>query len=177
MAKKDITIIVTEKQLRESEGDAFQYLGLGGNDKPYNGQSEISASGDVDGTYAKPISTDKVAHQRTPQYWSRYRIRGDRRAYSMREGVSIDTDKDDDGVDDFYNHDELDVLGNQDENDNLTRVPKSIDDKSKQLLSIMSGLTQKQKAMVLNRMIEDCDLSTIPYSWKKELCKKLMSNI
>jgi hypothetical protein len=41
------------------------------------------------------------------------------------------------------------------------------------LIDSMQMLSPKQQAIVLNKMIESFDLSSIPYSWLKELRLKI----
>ena len=90
----------------------------------------------------------------------------------MREGVDINKDN----VDDFYNNDELDTLSNGDINDNLTKIPQGVEYKTDVLIDAIDTLQPKQQAIVLNKILENLDMSSIPYMWKKELIKKLMTN-
>ena len=78
-----------------------------------------------------------------------------------------------DGVDDFYNNAELDTLGNGDTNDDLIKIPESVQRKMNLLIDSMQMLSPKQQAIVLNKIIESFDLSSIPYSWLKELRLKI----
>lgn len=180
-------IKVTESQLRETEGDAFKYLDVNDDSKPFNGQSTITAQGKIDGEEnAEPIFTDRIGKQRTPQSWSRYRMYGsiNKPAHAepkneLDEGVSFN-DNDDNGVDDYYENvgdmGGLDILSDGDNDNNLTVMPKGIDNKLDILINTMSNLTSKQKAMVVNTFLEKCDISQIPNAWKKELIYKISSN-
>lgn len=180
-------IKVTESQLRETEGDAFKYLDANDDSKPFNGQSTITAQGKIDGEEnAEPVFTDRIGKQRTPQSWARYRMYGNinkpahaEQKNELDEGVSFN-DKDDNGVDDHYENigdmGGLDMLSDGDDDNNLTVMPKGIDNKLEILINTMSNLTPKQKAMVVNTFLEKCDISQIPNAWKKELMYKISSN-
>ena len=90
----------------------------------------------------------------------------------MREGVDVNNDN----VDDFYNNDELDILSNGDNNDNLIQIPQGVDYKTNMLVDAMNNLNPKQQAIVINKILENVDMNSIPYRWKKELIMKLLSN-
>ena len=90
----------------------------------------------------------------------------------MREGVDVNNDN----VDDFYNNDELDILSNGDNNDNLIQIPQGVDYKTNMLVAAMNNLNSKQQAIVINKILENVDMNSIPYRWKKELIMKLLSN-
>lgn len=169
-------IKVTESQLRETEGEAFKYLDSTDDTKPYNGQSTISAQGKLNGEEnGEPIFTDRIGKERTPQSWARYRSYGN--VKTMSESFN---DKDNDNVPDFYENigdmGGLDTLSDGDEDNNLTMIPKSVDNKLDILNASMQNLSPKQKAMVINNILEKNDISTLPNAWKKELMYKLTSN-
>ena len=182
---------VTESQLRETEGEAFKYLDTSDDTNPYNGQSTITAQGKLDGeTNAEPIFTDRIGKQRTPQSWARYRMYGNinRAPYSesdffddedLFEGVNIG-DKDNDNVPDYFEEvgdmGGLDTLSDGDDSNNLTTIPKGVDNKLDLLDNAMGRLNDRQRAMVINNMLEKNDISNIPNSWKKELMYKVTSN-
>lgn len=160
------TIVLTEKQIKEFVGDEFTYLD-DSNIPNYNGQSEISVSGYKErDKFGDPQTTDNIANQMSPQY---YASMGQRKISTMREDVNGD------GVDDFYNNEQMDVLGDGDEDNNLTNIPQSVNVKLDSLLQQMkdNNLSPKQHAMVLNKLIEDINTTDIPYRWKKELILKL----
>lgn len=174
-------IKITERQykmLKEASDDDFSYF-TDDDTKPYDGQLNVTANGKIDPeTNGQPTTGDKVQMALTPQGYARYRSYGNIYPRNMREGINPMTDKNADGVDDFYNHEELDILSNGNENDNLTKIPAGIDTKTQMLVDAIksNNLTSKQQAMVLNKLIEALDLSSIPYSWKKELMLKLKAN-
>lgn len=152
----------------ESDLDSFEYLD-GSDTKQYNGQSEVSVDGKVEPeTDGKPTTTDKVMTSLTPQAYNRY-------GNMFRRGVREANDKNGDGIDDFYNHDELDVISNGNDDDDLTKIPEGVLNKIDNLIDIIKGnnLSPKQQAIVLNKIIENVDLTNIPYSWKKELSLKI----
>lgn len=171
-------IKLTEEQIRETMDNTFNYLG-GGDTPNYNGQTEISATGKLDQSeYGNPTTTDKVSQSLAPQTYNRYG-NGSRYVSSYQrtnEDSSIETD-DDNGIDDFYDNDELDTLGNGVDNDNLTRIPQGVDYKLNQLLGDIKGgkLTPKQQAIVLNKVIEAFNVEQMPLSWKKALMLKIKS--
>lgn len=177
----DKNIKITERQykmLQEVSDKDFSYF-KNDDTKPYDGQMNVTANGKIDPeTNANPTTGDKVQRSMTPQGYARYRSYGNIYPRTMQEGVSPSNDKNNDGIDDFYNYDELDILSNNDEEDNLIKIPKGIDVKTQMLIDAInsSNLNPKQQAIVLNKLIETLNLSTIPYSWKKELILKLRAN-
>lgn len=162
------------KLITEDLSDEFMYLS-GNDDAPhYDGQVNVTANGKTDDAEnGNPVTADKVQHMLTPQSYNRYRSYGNI-SHAMRES----NDKNNDGIDDFYNNDELDILSNGIENDNLMKIPSGIERKVDILVDAIknTNLKPKQQAIVLNKIVETFDLSTIPYAWKKELVLKLMSN-
>lgn len=189
MKMKRRIIKITESQLRETEGEAFKYLDTSDDTNPYNGQSTITAQGKLDGeTNAEPIFTDRIGKQRTPKSWARDRMYGNinRTPYSesdffddedLFEGVKIG---DNDNVPDFFEEvgdmEGLDTLSDGDDSNNLTTIPKGVDNKLDLLDNAMGRLNDRQRAMVINNMLEKNDISNIPNSWKKELMYKVTSN-
>lgn len=168
MEKRRI-IKLTEKQLREAETDAFTFL-KNGDFNQYAGQSEISVSGrENDDEWGEPKTTDDLADKITSQSYNRFSGFA-YRPHALKEG---DMDGNDDGVDDFYNNEELDTLSDGDENDDLTKIPEGVQNKCDILISAMQNLTPKQQAIVLNKLIESFDFSNLPYSWLKELKMKI----
>lgn len=170
-------IKVTEKQykrIQEEMDNDFIYF-TNNDTKPYDGQVNISANGKIDGeTNANPTSADKVQHSLTPQGYGRYRSYGNISPRSMREGVDLDNSNDFYDVKGFNNK-ELNTLTNDNNKDNLVKIPQSIEAKLDILLDSIkqSNLTPKQQAIVLNKMIEELDYDTIPNQWKKELINDL----
>ena len=65
------------------------------------------------------------------------------------------------------------MLSDDNEENDLIKIPVGVDRKSDMLLDAAKELTPKQQAMVLNKMIEELDTDNIPYMWKKELIEKL----
>lgn len=168
-------IKLTERQIYEAiENDDFQYLN--DNDIPHNdGNVNITVGGRLnDDEYSKPITTDKISQtigkQQYPNYGNFYYTK----TYNtMKEGI----DNNNDGIDDFYNNKEMDVLSNGNPKDNITRIPASVDEKLDNLINVMNmnNLSIKQQAMVLNKIIESIPTNMIPPIWKKELMLKLNS--
>lgn len=177
-------IKITEAQLREAEGDAFKYLDANDDAKPYNGQSTITAQGKIDGeTNAEPIFTDRIAKQKTPQAWARYRMYGN---INMRphaesrpidisvfnEGVSTtptatyndkEADVANNGIKDFDEHvammgngNGLETLSDNNSNNNLCVIPQGVDRFTNMLINSINqhSLNPKQIAMVLDKIQE-----------------------
>lgn len=166
-------IKLTRKQLGEADDGDFDYIDNDNDLPPSQGQSQISVDGklnDVD--YGNTLIGDKVAGSMTPQTYSRFNNYSNSRPRGMREGVDINNDN----VDDFYNNDELDILSNGDNGDNLVKIPQGVDYKTDALVSAISNLNAKQQAIVLNKILENVNLSGIPYKWRKELIMKITSN-
>ena len=165
--KKRRIIKLTKQQLTEAENGDFNYLD-DGDFKQYSGQSEISVTGKKDDEeWGKPKTSDNFADKITAQTYNRYCGKA-LKPHTLRED---DTNKD--GVDDFYNNAELDTLGNETTDDDLVKIPTSVQRKVNILIDSMQMLSPKQQAIVLNKIIESFDLSTIPYAWLKELRLKI----
>lgn len=165
-------IKVTENQLKETEGDAFKYLDTDNDVPSSNGSSEIGVTGKTDDeNYGIPVDSDKVANSMTPQGYNRYRMYGN----NVIPGWVRESDDNNDGVDDFYNHVELDTLSNNNNTDNLMKIPNGTDYKLDILIDDIKNLQPKQQAMVLNKIIETINISNIPYSWAKELMHKILT--
>lgn len=164
-------IKITEAQLREAEGDAFKYLDVSDDTKPFDGQSTITAQGKLDGDEnGEPIFTDRVARQRTPQSWARYRMYGNINKPAsaepknvvmnmFNEGVSLQGDENGDGIDDMFSDvakmgKDTEALSDGDKLNNLSVIPDGIDRKTDILINAMkqSNLTPKQIAIVINKL-------------------------
>lgn len=168
-------IIITESQLREAVGDSFSYLDFDNSVTPHDGNTEISVTGKLsDEEDAAPVTTDDIGTMLSPQNYISTRTGA--RMYNRPATFLKEADKNNDGVDDFFNHEELDVLSNGDNDDDLTRVPGSVLNKIDLLLKAMEPLSSKQKAMVINKMIESVDWTTVMGPWRKELSLKIMGN-
>jgi len=174
-------IKITERQYKAILEDIDNdFIYFSDNDtKHCDGQVNISADGKIDAdTNANPVMGDEIQQTITPQGWNRYRSYGNVRPQTMREGINVANDNNNDNVDDFYNHSELDIMSNGDDKDNLTKIPNGVDKKTQILVDAISSsnLKPKQQAMVLNKLLEVLNISSIPYSWKKELMLKLKGN-
>lgn len=174
--KKRKIIKLTEKQLREVEGEAFKYLDASNDTKPYNGQSTITAQGKLNGEEdAEPIFTDRISKQRSPQAWSRYRMYGNINKpphadqknilddYYMSEGVALQGDKDADGIDDTYTNvasmgqgNGVETMSDGDSTNNLCVLPNDVDRKTNMLIDTIKqhNLNPKQIATVLDKFQE-----------------------
>ena len=175
-------IKITERQYQMLENlneEEYTYLDNDDNTKPYTGYNEISPEGkNMDGITPpkKRVKTDDVEKMETPQSWVANNFHNRAFATMLREGGKIQNGKEID----FYDTNsipspskELDILSNGNENDDLVKIPIGIDKKSDILIDAVKGLTSKQQAIVLNKMIEELDTDNIPYQWKKELIEKL----
>ena len=187
------TIILREEQLREYMGDTgYSYL----SDTPFNahrGQQDVTADGVLDGTEsAMPTTGDDVSANITPQFYGRrfgmayghptvsdpdvYKDLD--KSFTVSESANDDTNRD--GVDDSAEAPAetgygLDTYSNNKQGDDLVKIPQGVQQKTDVLLDAMrsSGLSDKQCAMVLNKIIENMNLSTLPEVWKKVLRRKL----
>ncbi len=164
-------IKLTKNQLKETEGTAFKYLDID-NDTPNDvGNSQIGVTGKIDSeTFGIPITGDKIGNTMSVQGWNRYRAYG-----NYMNGNIKESDNNNDGVDDFYNHNELDILSDGDNKNNLIKIPKTVDNRLDMLIKSIESLQPKQQAMVVNKLIETIKLENIPYAWAKELMFKIMS--
>lgn len=155
-------------KLLEDENE-FTYL----TDNPiqsYDGQAHVSVAGKFDAQEdGEPLTGDKIGDIRIPQQYYIYNRSGGYGNRAMHES----NDKNNDGVDDFYNHAPLNILNDGDDDNNLVRIPSGIDRYVDILIDKTKGLNPKQCAMVLNKLIMKLDISSIPYSWKRELILKL----
>lgn len=168
-------IKVTEQQLKEALGDAFSYLDFDSDVKPFDGNTNISVTGKLSDTEdGAPVTTDDIGTMLSPQNYISQRTGA--RMYNRPATFLREDDKNNDGVDDFFNHDELDVLSNGDDSDDITRVPGSVLNKLDLLLKAMETMSPKQKAMVVNKLIESIDWSAVMGPWRKELSLKIMGN-
>lgn len=162
-------IKLTEKQLREAE---FTYLT--GTDTPhYDGQSHVSAQGKLDiDKDGKPVDSNDVSNVVTPQSYNRYfpRDYGMKRPYMsadnlIGENADMDGDLDNNGVDDYYEKPELDSKSGND----IVQIPQGVQRKVEILLGDVKRLSPKQQAVVLDKIIEALDLSSLPPSYLKNL--------
>lgn len=173
--KKGRTFKITEEQLREAEEELFSYFGKGTDIKPFDGLTDTNANGNLSNNeYGTPKTSDDVDDMMIPQAYCRYRMYSHMATPpSMRESVDPN-DKNGDGVDDFYNNDELDLLGDNDDTNNLIKVPQGIQNKADILVNELQKVSPKVRAIVLNKFIEQANMRDIPMAWKKELSKKIM---
>lgn len=165
-------LIITEAQLKEIEGDdSYKFLDAE-NDTPYNvGNSQVAVTGKIDNNnFGEPTTGDKIGGSLTNQGYNRFNMGYGRYVtpLNIREN-----DKNMDGVDDFFNHDEMDVLSDGDDQNNLINVPQSVEQRLNILINVIQNMTPKQQAMVLNKLVETIKLDKIPYSWAKELMFKI----
>lgn len=166
-------IKLTKRQLTETDEGDFSYVDDENGMPSSIGQTQISVDGKVSDTESgDTLIGDRVANTLTPQSYSRFSHYTNGYRHGMREGVDVNNDN----VDDFYNNDELDILSNGDDKDNLVKIPEGVDYKTDMLVDAMSSLSSKQQAIVINKILENIDMSSLPYNWKKELMMKLLSN-
>lgn len=166
---KKVVIKITDKQLREAQKDAFEYL-TSSDTVPNNGNSEVSVSGKLnDKENGKPATTDKIASMMTVQGYNRYGGVGN----TFTRGIMETDDNNHDGIDDFYNNKELDTLSNGDETDNLESISNSADTQTDRFINSIKLLPPKKQAIILNKVIESINLKGISNNWKRELISKL----
>ena len=167
-------IRVTKQQLKEAVGDSFDYLDFEDDTIPYDGTANISVTGKTSDTEdGMPITTDDVANMVHPQRYLPYQRRFG--GCTVKPGLH-ESDQNNDGVDDFFNHNELDTLSNGNNSDDITRVPQTVLQRVETLISSVSNLNPKQKAMVLNKLVEELGVTEMPLQWRKELSLKILGN-
>lgn len=162
-------IKLTEKQIQEAEGN-FEYF-TGSTTPNYNGQKEVTVSGKLEqDEYGKPTTTDSFASTQHPMSYARYGFINSKPYTTIKEN-----DENKDGVDDFYNHKDANVLTDNDNMNNLTRIPKGVENRLNRLISQMenSSLNPRQRAAILTRLIDVCNLGELDHSWRKELVLKI----
>ena len=169
---KNIKISEEQYKLLQETDETFTYIG-DTESKPFDGYGNITADGKIDGETAAPEKTtaDKIGKMRSVDGWNRYRSYGNVYPTTMREQ---------DERNDFYDVNgfqskELNTLTNDNEKDNLIKIPYSIERKLNILLDSIKelNLTPKQQGIILNKVIETLDYDAIPYQWKKELINDL----
>lgn len=166
-------IKLTKRQLQEMNCTDFFYLDTDNDRCSTDGQSHISVDGKVDDINSgETLISDKIANSLTPQWYNRYRSYANLQGRCVREGVDLDKDN----VDDFFNHEELDIASNKKDNDNLCKIPQGAEKKTDMFIDAIIPLNCKQQAICINKILDNVDLSSLPYSWKKELYLKLITN-
>ena len=169
---KNIKITEEQYKLLQETDETFTYVG-DTESKPFDGYGNITADGKIDGETAAPEKTtaDKIGKIRSVDGWNRYRSYGNVYPTTMREQ---------DERNDFYDVNgfqskELNTLTNDNEKDNLIKIPYSIERKLNILLDSIRelNLTPKQQGIILNKVIETLDYDAIPNQWKKELINDL----
>lgn len=157
--------------------------------------SVITADGATGDDFGNPQTGDNFSHQETQQLWLR-------RNAMMPQFVGTSTlnmDAQEDEVDypDEYNNpkpafreskeepdgwgetesgNKVDALSNEYEDDDKEYVPNTILVYLDRLVNEISNqsLNPRQKALVLNAVIEKLDTSIVPNAWKKELSNKIL---
>lgn len=169
---KNIKISEEQYKLLQETDETFTYIG-DTESKPFDGYGNITADGKIDGETAAPEKTtaDRIGKMRNVDGWNRYRSYGNVYPTTMREQ---------DERNDFYDVNgfqskELNILTNDNEKDNLIKIPYSIEHKLNILLDSIKelNLTPKQQGIILNKVIETLDYDAIPNQWKKELINDL----
>lgn len=176
-------IKITERQYQMLENlneEEYSYLNKDDNTKPYTGYNEISPDGkNMDGITPpeKRTTGDKIQQMRTMDGWNRYRTYGNITPTTVREGI---TTKSLNQSNDFYdvggfNNKELNTLTNDNDKDNLVKIPYSIEQRLNILLDLIKqmNLSPKQQGIILNKVIETLDYDAIPNQWKKEMINDL----
>lgn len=179
-------IKVTESQLRITEGDAYSYIDDEKNDIPHYSQTQISAQGYVDDAeFGGPLTTDQ-ADVMTPQHW--YRGYRGTAATTFAPNMDVldydrhpyinESDSDNDGYDDMYDVDDedeigiLDTLGDDNEGNDLQKVPFTIQRNLNRLIQCLGNVASKVQIQFLNYLINKLGIKNIPYSWNSMLVRK-----
>lgn len=167
-------IHLTEEQIKKINERTY-IDGLDNNNIPELPMSKVSADGKLDqDNYAIP-DTGAPGRDMTPQrYWNG-------RMYPSQahfnQGVMNETGEPDNEVDQFYDKEEdyVDVLSDGNQGNDLGAVNNTISSRLDALVSEIqsANLTDKQRAMVANKVIENLKLGSMPQSWKKIIMRKI----
>lgn len=168
-------IKLTSGQLKESTGESFDYLRSDNEERPFNGQTDISVNGlpsAYDDIEVEPRTSDDEADSICrPGWYATFR------GPNMGMANIRESDANTDGMDDFYEKTSgaMDNLSDNDKTDDTVYVPATIQQKCDMLIDAMRSerLNARQCAMVINKLIERLDTSKLPYSWKKALRLKI----
>lgn len=164
-------IKLTEKQLNEAIDNGFNYLD-GGDIPNYSGQTFISASGQLDANeYGEPVIGDKVSKTLSPQTYSRNTI--GTQTYRQNTNENEDTA--------FPDDDKKKQMGKQPENAEIedaesnTEIPIGVESKLEMFIKSINStkMNPKQRAIVLNKVIDMLKTEETPNNWKKEMVTKI----
>lgn len=80
------------------------------------------------------------------------------------------------GDDTIGNSQLLDTLSDGDDSDDDSMVNRTILAAVDRLINLTQSLPAKKKAMVLNKIIENYELESIPHTWKRQLIQKIWNS-
>lgn len=187
--KKDRKIIkLSAEQLNEAIGYEFD----ADNETPQFDWS-ISSTGKVEPTqYGQPTTTDKVGKSlATSRYWwytSNWKGNTYRDLYdNLYENMSPTTTTTNTAqmkqqnktngqaekmlaAADYATNGKVDILSNNDPTDDLVAASATAEDKAEKLIDqLEKNPNPKVQATILNKIIERCNLKSLPMWWKKRL--------
>ena len=163
-------IKITKRQLNEFETGDFGYWDAENDTHPFD-ISRITADGYMnDEEFGDRTTTDDFAGPQTPQGFF------NRRYGMMTNRMNEQSNQSNDFYDtQGFQNQELNILTNNDDKDNLVKIPQTILSKLKILLDSVRqlNLKPKQQAIILDKFVEELDYDNIPTQWKKELINKI----
>lgn len=182
--KKNRIIIISEEQKKRLYEELIVSDGNSSDSYPEYNNSVVTANGKVGEDFGDgiPPTGDDISGIITKQYpyWLGNAMGASGRSYvANRDYVNIHSmcnenavDTDNDGVEDFYDHEDSDLEKFGDFNS----VPRSV----QRPLNILKrslkqqNLPPKKNAAVLNSIMDDINLQGLPKSYTRELIKKIM---
>ena len=182
--KKNKVIVITEEQKNRLSEELFA-SGIDSTDTyPEYNNSVVTPNGKIGNDFGsgEPPTGDEISNIVTKQYpyWLGNSMGASGRAYvANRDYVNIHTtcnedmndDSDNDGVENFYDHEDSDL----DKFGEFNSVPDSVQHSLDRLKSTLKGanLPPKKNAAVLNSILDDINLKGLPKPYTRELIMKL----
>lgn len=180
------TIVITEEQLKQIEEAIFDN-GLDSlNTIPQYIGSQVTTSGkENDEDFADPITSGELAGKMSKSFpWGTgayYRGTTVPAINEDGQGAVSDmynnTDQTGDGVKDMFNHADANELNDGDETDDQQIIPYSVERHLDRLIDSIKQmkLTPKKQINVLNKLVDNLDIKTLPPSYKKETSMKIFA--
>lgn len=164
-------IKLTEKQLNEAIDNGFNYL-KGGDTPNYCGQTFISATGklDIEDEYGEPIMGDKISKTLSPQTYSRYTIGTQTYRQKTNENdESMFPDKEQ------KQQKQVPKEAAVEDAEENTEIPIGVESKMEMFIKSLNStkMNPKQRAVVLNKLIDMLNLDGAPFNWKREMISKI----
>lgn len=173
-------IRLTEGQLKHIEETTFDNGIDTPNPIPEIPQGQVAVAGKMetgDDDYSNPVTTGDIANTKAKSFpWGTGSYYRGTHNPMVAEGIDAESDGNiQDGVDKFYNHDISNELIDGDESDDQQIIPHSVEMHLDRLISSMKTLTPKKQMAILNKLIANTDIQSVPPSFKKESSLKILS--